>query len=155
MIDIECNCCGKEFPRLNPTRIEGAIIEVCERCSRFGTKVEISVSKAIGYTPIKNTMKITELDNLNLELIPEYGRLIAKIRESKGLTRYDFAKKINEKESIVKRIEDQEFEPDEELIKRIENFLDIHLRERVDGTILRQREKRRINLTVGDVIEVG
>ena len=137
---------------MNPTKIEGAVIEVCERCSKFGTKVGI---QAIAYTPIKKTIKITELDNPDLELIPEYGKLIVKIREDKGLTRYDFAKRLNEKESVVKRLEDQEFEPPEELIKKIEDFLDIRLRERYEETILRQRGKKRIDLTLGDVVEVS
>ena len=88
-------------------------------------------------------------------MIPEYGKLVAKVRESKGLTRYDFAQKINEKESILKRIEDEDFEPSEDLISKIEDFLDIGLKERYEGVLLRQREKRRPPLTVRDVIEVS
>ena len=88
-------------------------------------------------------------------MVPEYGKLVAKVRESKGLTRYDFAQKINEKESILKRIEDEDFEPSEDLISKIEDFLDIRLKERYEGILLRQREKRRPPLTVRDVIEVS
>ncbi len=137
---------------MNPTQIEGAVIEVCERCSKFGTKVNAS---QVAYTPIKKSIKFSELSNSNLELVPEYGRLVAKVRESKGLTRYDFATKINEKESVIKRLEDEEFEPDAEMIKKIEDFLDIRLRERYETTILRQREKKRLDLTVGDVVDVS
>ncbi len=138
---------------MNPTRIEGAVIEVCERCSRFGTKAD--VSKAISYTPIKNTIRFSALDSVDFELMSEYGKLIAKVRESKGLTRYDFAKRINEKESVVKRLEDQEFEPAEELVRKIEDFLDIRLREKIEGTILRQRVKKKLDLPLGDVVEVS
>ena len=152
-VTSECNCCGKEFPRLNFTRIEGAVIEVCERCSKFGIKVD--APKPVTYTPIKNTIKIAELDNSDLELIPEYGKFIARVRETKGLTRYDFAKRLNEKESIVKRLEDEDFEPAENLIKKIEDFLDIRLRERYEITLVRQRGKKRPDLTVGDVVEVS
>ncbi len=133
--------------------IEGAVIEVCERCSKFGTKV--NVQQEAVYKAIKRSIKISDLGNVDLELVPEYGRLIARVREDKGLTRYDVAKKINEKESVVKRLEDQEFEPAEELIKKIENFLDIRLRERYEGVVLQRREKKRIDLTVGDVVEVS
>ena len=138
---------------MNPTKIEGAVIEVCERCSKFGTKAD--VSKTISYTPIKNTIKLSALDSVDFELMSEYGKLIAKVRESKGLTRYDFAKRINEKESVVKRLEDQEFEPAEELVRKIEDFLDIRLREKIKGTIFHRREKKRPDLTVGDVVEVS
>lgn len=148
---MECNCCGKEFPRLTPTKIEGAVIEVCDRCAKFGIKVEIS---QIAYTPMKKTIKISDLENTELVLIQEYGRLIAKVRENKGLTRYDFAKRINEKESVVKRLEEEDFEPDENLVSKIEDFLDIRLRGRYEGALLRHREKKRIDLTVGDIAEV-
>ncbi len=114
----------------------------------------MDVQQEVVYKAIKKSIKISELGNVDLELVPEYGRLIARIREDKGLTRYDFAKRINEKESVVKRLEDQEFEPDGELIKKIENFLDIRLRERYEDVFLHRREKKRIDLTVGDVVEV-
>lgn len=151
-ITSECNCCGKEFPRLNPTKIEGAVIDVCERCSKFGTKIG---TQPTAYTPIKRAMKISELENISLELIPEYGKIIARVREDKGLTRYDFAKRLNEKESVIRRLEDQDFEPDEGLIKKIEDFLDIRLKEKYEETVLRQRDKKKIDLTLGDVVEVG
>lgn len=133
--------------------IEGAIVDACDKCSNFGIKVNIGQESA--YKAIKKTIKISELGNVDLELVPEYGRIIARVREDKGLTRYDFARKINEKESVIKRLEEEVFEPEEELIKRIEDFLDIRLRERYEGVVLRQREKKRIDLTVGDVVEVS
>ncbi|MBU5537067.1 MAG: TIGR00270 family protein [Candidatus Aenigmarchaeota archaeon] len=132
-------------------RIEGAVIEVCERCSKFGTKVNVSPT----YTPIKKTIKVSELGETDLELVPDYGRIIARVRESKGLTRYDLAKKINEKESVIKRVEDEELEPDEELIRKIEDFLDIRLREKNETVVLQRREKKKLPLTVGDVVEIS
>lgn len=108
----------------------------------------------MAYTPIKKSIKISELGNVDLELVSEYGKLIAQVRESKGLTRYDFAQKINEKESVIKRLEDEEFEPDGGLVEKIEDFLDIRLREKYEGILLQRRERKRIDLTVGDVVEV-
>jgi len=133
--------------------IEGAVVEACDKCSNFGTKVNIGQEPA--YKAIKKTIKISELANVDLELVPEYGRIVATVREDKGLTRYDFAKKINEKESVIKRLEEEGFEPDGELLKKIEDFLDIRLRERYEGVVLHRREKKRIDLTLGDVVEVS
>ncbi len=138
---------------MNPARIEGAVIEVCERCSKFGIKVD--VRQEITYKAIKKTIKFSELENADLELVPEYGIIIARVRESKGLTRYDLAQKINEKESIIKRLEDQEFEPDNMLVKKIEDFLDIRLRERYESVVMHRQEKKRPDLTVGDVVDVS
>jgi len=133
--------------------IEGAIVDACDKCSNFGTKVDIGQESA--YKAIKKTIKISELENPGLELIPEYGKMIVTVREDKGLTRYDLAKKINEKESVVKRLEEEGFEPDTGLVKKIESFLDIRLRETYEGVVLHRREKKRIDLTVGDVVEVS
>lgn len=131
---------------MSPARIEGAIIDVCDRCSKFGTKADDPQNT---YNAVKKTINVSDLGSIDLQLIPEYGKVIVKIREDKGLTRYDFARKINEKESVIKRIEDQKFKPDEKLVERIENFLDINLRENPDGSFLRQRVKKRIDLAAG------
>lgn len=131
---------------MSPARIEGAIIDVCDRCSKFGTKADAPQNT---YNAVKKTINVSDLGSIDLQLIPEYGKVIVKIREDKGLTRYDFARKINEKESVIKRIEDQKFKPDEKLVERIENFLDINLRENPDGSFLRQRVKKRIDLAAG------
>lgn len=138
---------------MNAAKIEGAVIDVCEKCSRFGTKVD-AVQNPAAYTAEK-TIKIPDIDTPHLELVADYGKLVVKLRESKGMTRYDFAQRISEKESVVKRLEDQDFEPDESLIKKIENFLDVKLTERLDGAFVKQRQKKIPDLTVGDVIDVS
>lgn len=147
----ECICCGKEFPELIPTKIEGAVIDVCDRCAKYGTKVE--ASRPSTYMERKMA-RINELEKHEMVLSSDYGRLIVTVRESKGLTRDDLAEKINEKESVVKRIEDQELKPDEALIKKIEDFLDIRLRESYGDIVLQKRERKKIDMTVGDVVEV-
>lgn len=95
-----------------------------------------------------------DLERPEIILSSEYGRLIATVRESKGLTRYDLAKKINEKESVIKRIEDQDMKPDEDLTRRIEDFLDIRIRERYSDIVIQKRERKKIDMTVGDIVEV-
>ena len=40
-------------------------------------------------------------------------------------------------------------------LRKIEDFLDIRLREKIEGTILRQRVKKKLDLTLGDVVEVS
>ena len=133
--------------------IEGAVVDACDKCSNFGTKVNTGQESA--YKAIKKTVKISELASVDLELVPEYGRIIATVREDKGLTRYDFAKRINEKESVIKRLEEENFEPDGNLVRKIEDFLDIRLREKYDGVVLHRRERKKVDLTVGDVVEVN
>jgi putative transcription factor len=122
---MECSICGKDFPNLNKIELEGTIVGVCDKCVKFGKVVE----KKIDYQQIKRYVSFKPLIENEIKLVSEYGALIKKSREAKGLARIDFAKRINEKESVIKRIEEEEMGPDDELMKSIENFLKIKLTE--------------------------
>lgn len=145
---MECQICGKNISPLIKVEVEGAIIEVCEKCIKFGTRIVPQQA----YQPIKRKIEVEKLKEN--ELVTNYGELIKKYRESKGLTREEFAKRIGERESVIKRIEEEKLEPTEELTKRIENFLKIKLTQEISGEIKYKEEKKRPKLTVGDVVEV-
>ncbi len=147
MIDIECLICGKEAEKLNKTFVEGSIVDVCDRCVKFGKKI----SEPVVYRPI--TRKI-ELKESETELIPDYGKMIAKIRENKGLTREEFAKRLSERESIVRRLEEERMIPNEELVKKIENFLGVKLLQRYEEEKKHKGRKVKPELTVGDIAEI-
>jgi putative transcription factor len=122
---MECQICGKNFQELNKIEVEGTIVGVCDKCVKFGKIVE----EKIDYQEIKRYVRVKALIKNEIKFVPRYGELIRKTRESKGLTRVDFAMKINEMESVVKRVENEEMDPSDELTKRIENFLGIKLTE--------------------------
>jgi len=54
-------------------------------------------------------------------IIDNYGKKIIEARKKINLTREEFAKKINEKESVIRRIEAEGMEPDEKRKKPKEN----------------------------------
>lgn len=143
--------CGKEVSVLSKAEIEGTIVEVCDRCIRFGTKI-IEKPK---YKLVSRPIVFKELKENEFELIPNYGKTIVRYRELKGLTREEFAKKINEKVSVIKRLEEEQMEPSEELTKRIESFLEIKLMERYQERFKQPEGKRKGRLTVGDIVEVS
>jgi putative transcription factor len=64
-----------------------------------------------------------------------------------------FAMKINEKESIIRRVELQQMVPDENLKRKIEEFLDIELTE-VYKQKKFQPKPAKGTLTLGDIIEI-
>ena len=152
MSTIECTICGKEVKKLVKTQVEGTILEVCEGCVNYGEKViEIGAKKSVqpnGLTDILIPMKEDETI-----LVENYGKKIVEAREEKNLGREEFAKKIKEKESIIKRIENEEMRPDDGLIKKIENFLGIKLKEPYEKKKL-QSKPAKGELTIGDVVEL-
>lgn len=143
---MECALCGRDVERLNKAEVEGTVIEVCDRCVRFGRVIEEPV-----YRTIKRKIEFKALRE-EAELIPRYGQAVKEARQAKGLRRDEFAKKINEKESVIKRIEMQQMEPDERLVKKIESFLGIKLMEKYEEK-LRTMKRKKSELTVGDVAE--
>ena len=83
-----------------------------------------------------------------------YGEKMRKARETLGLTRIQFAEKMKEKESVIKRLEEEKMEPDEKLLKRIEKLLGISLTEEYKETKTITRKKNKGKLTVGDIISL-
>jgi len=140
---MECPICGKSGKTVK-VRIEGAVIDVCESCARFGSKLP-------SYQPIKKPVKL-ELDE-ELELVQGYGRLVKAARIKKGMTRIELAQKVGEKESVISRIEKEEMRPEDELVERLEQLLGVKLLERYAKKKVDSRE-RKAELTIGDVVEV-
>jgi putative transcription factor len=146
---VECILCGKKTKELVKVEVEGAEIEVCKNCAltgNFKTKEEEKI-----YQPIKRKaiLPISE----DFEFIQNYGEIIKKAREAKGLSRKEFAKIIAEKESMIKRIEEERAIPYEKLKEKIEKFLGIKLLQKYEEKIKR-KEKTESELTIGDVVEI-
>ena len=86
-------------------------------------------------------------------LVDNYGKLISEKRKELKLTREEFARLIREKESVIRRVESEEMIPDDNLIKKIENFLKIKLRRKFEEKPLKRKEIKQ-ELTLGDIVEV-
>lgn len=152
MISIpECTLCGKNVDKLFLAEVEGSKVEVCEACGKFGKVLEEIKPKVERVFVEKQS--IPQLEGPEEEFKSNYGKIIIQARQKLELERKDFAKKINEKESIIRRVELQQMTPDEKLRKKIENFLEIKLTEVYEPKKL-ERGLPESTLTLGDIIEV-
>jgi putative transcription factor len=70
----------------------------------------------------------------------------------RNLTQEDLAKKLNEKVSILKRIEDG-WEPPLNVVKKLERFFNIELTEEAEEKKI-EKKTSKTDLTIGDVVEV-
>ena len=134
------------------TEVEGSRIEVCESCGKYGSILEEIKSKQV-VERVVIRKKIPELEEPEDVLKPNYGKLIMQARQKMGLERKKFAMKINEKESIIKRVESQQMIPDEKLQRKIENFLDIKLTEVYEKKKL-NKGPTKPSLTLGDIVKI-
>jgi len=78
--------------------------------------------------------------------------LVKNERTKKNLTQEELAKKLNEKVSLIKRVEEG-WEPPLSIVKKIERFFNIELMEELEEKQLESKADRK-DLTIGDVVEV-
>jgi putative transcription factor len=143
---VECVLCGKESKELVKVEVEGAEIEVCKNCAIAGK----FKAKEI-YRPIKRRIVLPFQEEL--EFVANYGNIIKKAREAKGLSRKEFARILSEKESMIKRIEEEKAVPYEKLREKIEKFLGIKLLQKYEEKVKRKGETKS-ELTIGDIVEI-
>ena len=132
-------------------QVEGSRIEVCEACGKYGNVLE-EIKPEAKRVFIKKVIT-PELEEPEEFLKSDYGKLITNARQKLGLERKEFSMKINEKESIIRRIELQQMVPDDKLRKKIENFLEIKLTEVYEEKKISQKPTKS-TLTLGDIIQM-
>ena len=146
MVNMECEICGKEIPEHNPIRakIEGSVMVVCKECSRLG-KVQKAPPKPKFRKQEKNKRPTTTRNKAysrneepTEELIEDFDLAVRKARESKDWSREELGKRINERVSVITRIETGKMTPDTKLTKKLEKALNINLLEKVNNIDLNQ-----------------
>jgi putative transcription factor len=92
-----------------------------------------------------------------LAMVDDYGAKIRKARQKMGMNVEDFAGKINEKESVIKKLEKEELNPDRKLIRKIESALKIELLEVGEAPVVARVARRRAETgrTLGDIWKIS
>ncbi len=142
---MECEICGKPVPEHNPIRakIEGSVMIVCKECSKLG-KIQKAppkpkyVQQKTKRQQNKPKRNFSRNDEPSEELIEDFDMTIRKAREAKNWSREDLGKKINERVSVITRIETGKMTPDTKLTKKFEKALNIKLLEKVENVDLNQ-----------------
>ena len=139
-----CELCGNEGI-LVEAEIEGVKLDVCYDCSKYGIIVNLKNTawKA-------RTIKLQPTDLI----IDDYAFRIKNKRELMGLTQKELAMKLNEKESILLKIENGGIKPNLDLVKKIQKFLNINLIYKEESSILGIKQKSsKEGMTIGDFIK--
>jgi putative transcription factor len=144
-----CNMCGKN-DSLFRTEIEGSIIKVCRSCSSYG-KILAEVRP-----PPKIQKKMVQMRNepeVVQLIVQDFADKIKKKRESLGIKQEDFAKRINEKLSLVHNIETGHTNPSIALARKIGRFLKISLIEEYEEEQGQKVKENSQVMTIGDIIK--
>ncbi|MBS3175914.1 TIGR00270 family protein [Candidatus Woesearchaeota archaeon] len=145
---MQCEMCGKESP-LFLVRIEGTQMNACKTCASFGQILKNPVARAV--IPIK---KAPPKDEALPVIVTDYAAKIKAAREQKGMTQEELARKLNEKESLMHKMETGSFEPPIALAEKLEKFLNIKLIETAEITTVLNLPKGKTEcFTLGDFIK--
>jgi len=161
---MQCEMCGETVrgtPKL--VRVEGAELRVCGRCEKFGTEVQQKrgspAPKPVARVPgghaaapvVQTAYRKRDLfDYIEGDIVDDYAERIRKARMEKGLSQKDLAMQMKEKEHLIKKIENSELIPEENVRKKIEKVLEIHLVESMAGAE-EKKAKGNIAPTLGDL----
>jgi len=145
-----CEMCGKEVPLTSRVRLERSVLSLCPDCARFGTPVDPVPTPApvasgpMGFRPgmlvTKPSGPRRRLEERDLyqeigemELAPDWNKRIRVAREARHWTPEELGKKLNEKKSVVLKIESGGFRPPDALVRKIEHLLQVRLRASPDA----------------------
>jgi len=144
-----CEMCGED-EKLFKTDIEGVDLNVCRNCGKFG-KVKGPAHVIVPKTKKVEPRKISELIQV---IADDYATRISQARQRMGLKQKEFARNIKEKESLVQKIEQGQFEPSMKLARKLENHLRIKLVEQHEEKHEQTTATGKTALTIGDMIEI-
>jgi putative transcription factor len=164
---LRCEVCGCKIPgKPFNVMIEGARLTVCDECAKHGTicydeprpKPVFSKPRAAPVTLRVQTRTLAPPIDATVELTEDYGTRIRKAREKLGLSHEELGKKLNEKVSLLKKIEIGKMMPSDKLATALEHVLKVKLivpkkEEKVPQTKVAKTISR--ELTLGDLIQLN
>jgi len=148
---VQCEMCGAETANPNTVKIEGAELEVCDQCTDFGTEVKTDdggaststkystggssggTSSSTGSTSSRSTSsgggrggRDDMFDDID-EIAQDYDERLREAREAAGLSQEDLAKQLNEKASLIRKLEHGDTLPSDDVQRKLERALDVDL----------------------------
>ncbi len=165
---LRCEVCGgKIHGKPNKVIIEGAKLTVCSECSKHGKivweeeKPKVTMPKPkTALPPLKTQSRKPSAATVNTthELIENFDLKIRQARERLGLSHEELGKKINEKVSVLKKIETRKMTPDNILATKLEHTLKTKLlvpasEEKISQ--LKSPKPASRELTLGDLIKLN
>ncbi|MFB6309282.1 MAG: multiprotein bridging factor aMBF1 [Haloarculaceae archaeon] len=178
---VQCEMCGKDVASPNRVKVEGAELDVCDECTDFGTEVttedstsststKYSTSSSSNDTASSSTGRSSGssgssssggggrrrqdmFDEMD-ELAQDYDQRIREARESQGLSQEELAKQLNEKASLIRKLEHGDSLPSDDVQRELERALDIDLSAGGDGGDTEwESDSSTGEYTLGDVVK--
>ena len=162
---MQCEMCGETIrgpPKI--VRVEGAELQVCAKCGKFGTEVQqqrrTDIVRPAGTRPAGNVKspavapsayrKRDMFDFIEGDIVDDYNVRIRNARMEKGLSQKNLAMQMKEKEHLIQKIENRDLIPEEQVRKKLEKVLEIRLID-VPDTDVEKKVPGSMAPTLGDL----
>ncbi|MFB6147535.1 MAG: multiprotein bridging factor aMBF1 [Candidatus Nanohaloarchaea archaeon] len=116
-----CELCGQDTDSVTEVKIEGARMKVCDSCAEMGEEVKTGSQKK------KKRKKRSSGGRSQQVLVDGYGQQIKQARESEGISIKELADELNEKSSLISKLEKEQLKPDKSLAGKLSDRLDVDL----------------------------
>jgi putative transcription factor len=130
----KCEICGSSIAgESHRIEVDGAIMTVCGRCSRLGKPArEVTPVAPTPLSPSETALHVYRrpaavVPDDELVLREDYAAVLRKAREASGLTQEQLGMKLNEKSSVVGKLESGKLKPSVALAKKLEHLMKIRL----------------------------
>ncbi|MFB6136060.1 MAG: multiprotein bridging factor aMBF1 [Halobacteriaceae archaeon] len=148
---VQCEMCGAETSSPTTVKVEGAELQVCDDCVEFGTEVRTQESSATstkystssssdssssggsGGSGGSGSRRRRDMFDEMDELASDYDQRIRQAREEAGLSQEELAREVNEKASLIRKLEHGDVLPSDDVQRKLERKLDIELTESGGG----------------------
>lgn len=163
---MQCEVCGRKIiGKQYKAIIEGAIMLVCSECAHYGTRsweaeTKPKIKPVQPAKPKPITLQVPSVHKAiqeeALELAEDYPKKIRQAREKLGLTHEDLGRKINERVSLLRKIETGKMTPTQSLAEKLEHTLKIRLLALPTEPKVPQKAlipKSRQEITLGDLLK--
>ena len=148
---VQCEMCGAETSDPKTVKVEGAELDVCSECADFGTEVKTQDTsststkystgssatsgnssssgsgRSSGSSSSGGSRRRQDMFDDMGELAQDYDEIVRQAREKKGLSQADLASELNEKASLIRKIERADTLPSDDVQTKLERNLDIDL----------------------------
>jgi putative transcription factor len=147
-----CELCGTKGANKIAV-VEGARSVVCDRCALLGELVEVIREEPKWIKKQQTEREKRVVPDLPIdEVVENIGEIVRNAREEQGLKQEELAMKVNESESIIKRIE-HGFIPQVSTARKLQKLLRVQLIERVNQEEQEYQGKHHgEGMTLGDFI---
>lgn len=163
---MNCDVCGQEIVgKPLKVEIEGARLIACARCSQLGEPIaEVATQRVLrprrrtppGRRFVQRASVQGRTDVLQMDVVENCSGIVRTAREKLGFSQGELAKKMNEKVTVIQRIETGKIVPDLRLARTLEHFLRVKLLASVDTSVPPSNlsGKPSTSVTLGDIVQI-